>query len=89
MSTPEGCLNVEWSHPKDGRLLLRWLETGGPLVLPPTHQGFGTRVMENMIKQLKGEMRFEWKPQGLFCEIVIPCAVGAPAAVTGASRAEC
>jgi two-component sensor histidine kinase len=37
-------------------------------------QGFGTRVMENMIKQLKGEMRFEWKPQGLVCEIVIPAA---------------
>jgi hypothetical protein len=29
-------------------------------------------VMENMIRQLKGEMRFEWKPQGLVCEIIIP-----------------
>ena len=72
LSTPEGCLNVEWSHSDDRRVLLRWTETGGPLVSPPTHQGFGTRVMENMIRQLKGEMRFEWKPQGLVCEIIIP-----------------
>jgi PAS domain S-box-containing protein len=72
LSTPEGCLNVEWSHSDDRRVLLRWTETGGPPVSPPTHQGFGTRVMENMIRQLKGEMRFEWKPQGLVCEIIIP-----------------
>jgi two-component sensor histidine kinase len=82
-----GCLNVEWSHSEDGRILLRWAETGGPLVSPPTRQGFGTRVMENMIKQLKGEMRFEWKPQGLVCEIVIPGCLEPFGAPAGASRA--
>jgi PAS domain S-box-containing protein len=70
----EGCLKVEWSHSEDGRVVLRWTEAGGPLVSPPTREGFGTRVIENMIKQLRGEMRFEWKPQGLVCEIIIPAA---------------
>jgi hypothetical protein len=28
--------------------------------------------MENMIRgQLKGEMRFEWRPEGLACEIAM------------------
>ena len=44
----------------------------GPPVKPPTRHGFGTRVMADMIQgQLKGEMRFDWRPEGLACEIVI------------------
>ena len=50
------------------------VEAGGPTVTPPTHRGFGTRVMENMIGQLKGEVRFDWRDQGLACEIALPLA---------------
>lgn len=56
----------------DGRLSLRWIEAGGPTATPPTHRGFGTRIMENMIGQLRGEMRFDWRGQGLTCEIALP-----------------
>jgi hypothetical protein len=42
-------------------------------VKPPTHRRFGTRVMDNMIRgQLKGEMRFDWRAEGLACQIVLP-----------------
>ena len=59
---------VEKAH-----LILRCTETGGPLVTSPTHKGFGTRVMERMIrKQLKGKMQFDWRADGLVCEIVLP-----------------
>jgi two-component sensor histidine kinase len=61
-----------WSRAADGRLTLRWTETGGPPVTLPTRQGFGIRVMANMIKQNKGEMRFDWKPEGFACEISVP-----------------
>jgi hypothetical protein len=27
----------------------------------PTRRGFGTRVMEGMIQQLKGDLRFDWR----------------------------
>ncbi len=38
----------------------------------PTHRGFGTRVMDGMIRgQLRGEMHLNWRPQGLACEIVL------------------
>jgi hypothetical protein len=69
---PAGKVQVEWSR-ADGRLLLRWTETGGPPVTAPTRQGFGTRVMDGMIRgQLKGEMRIDWRTEGLACEIALP-----------------
>ena len=73
LSVPDGHVQVDWSHAADGRLVLRWTETGGPPVKSPTRKGFGTRVMESMIRgQMKGEMRFEWRPEGLACEIEFP-----------------
>jgi PAS domain S-box-containing protein len=73
LSALNGRIQVTWSRAEDGRLVLRWTETGGPPVEPPTHQGFGTRVMERMIQaQLKGEMLFDWRAEGLACEIVLP-----------------
>jgi PAS domain S-box-containing protein len=73
LSTPEGKVRVEWSHAADGRLVLRWTEAGGPPVKAPTRHGFGTRVMESMIRgQLKGEVRLDWRAEGLSCEIALP-----------------
>jgi hypothetical protein len=55
----------------DGRLVLRWTESGGPPVKRPTRQGFGTHAMERMIRsQLNGEMRFDWHTEGL-CKIIL------------------
>jgi two-component sensor histidine kinase len=73
LSVPEGHVQVEWSRAVNGRLVLRWTETDGPVVNPPTRRGFGTRVMEGMIRdQLKGDMHLDWRAKGLACEIVIP-----------------
>ena len=70
LSVPKGRVRIEWSHKAGEHLTLRWTETGGPPVSPPTRKGFGTRVMEAMVKtQINGEIRFNWQPQGLVCEI--------------------
>jgi PAS domain S-box-containing protein len=74
LSVSKGHVHVKWSHTADGRLVLRWSETGGPPVEPPTRRGFGTRVMDGMLRQLKGEMRFDWRAEGLACEIAFPVA---------------
>jgi PAS domain S-box-containing protein len=72
LSTTDGHVEIAWSHAADGRLSLWWNETGGPRVKAPTHRGFGTRVMENIIRdQLRGEVRFDWRDQGLACEIAL------------------
>jgi PAS domain S-box-containing protein len=79
LSVPDGYVQVQWSRALDGRLILSWTETGGPSVEPPACRGFGTCVMEGMIRdQLKGEMRFDWRPQGLACEIALPASQFAP-----------
>jgi PAS domain S-box-containing protein len=73
LSVPNGQVRTEWSHEQNGQLVLRWTEKGGPPVEPPTHRGFGARVMENMVRgQFKGELKFDWHPEGLACEIVLP-----------------
>jgi two-component sensor histidine kinase len=73
LSVPEGQVRLEWSRERDGRLVLRWSEQGGPPVAPPTRRGFGGRVMENMVRgQMNGEIRFDWRVEGLECEITIP-----------------
>jgi PAS domain S-box-containing protein len=75
LSAADGHVEIAWSRTADGRLSLRWIESGGPPVTPPTHRGFGTSIMENIIAgQLKGEVRFDWRDQGLTCEIALPLA---------------
>jgi len=75
LSSSAGRVEIAWSRTADGRLSLHWIETGGPSVTSPTHRGFGRRVMENVIVgQLRGEVHFDWRDQGLTCEIVLPLA---------------
>ncbi len=72
LSVRKGRIGVSWTRPEIGRLIVRWTETDGPAVTTPTRKGFGTRVMANMIHQARGEIRFDWHPAGLVCEIALP-----------------
>jgi two-component sensor histidine kinase len=72
LSGPNGKIQVEWSSAADRRIVLRWTETEGPAVKPPTRKGFGTRVIESMIQQDKGDFRLDWRVEGLACEITMP-----------------
>ena len=71
LSVADGRIAVAWNSTSDGRLVLRWNETGGPPVTMPTHEGFGTRVVAKMVQQSKGEVRFDWRPEGLACEVAM------------------
>jgi PAS domain S-box-containing protein len=75
LSVPNGHIQVEWSCEQAGPVVLRWIETDGPLVEPPKRRGFGARVMEAMIRnQLGGDLRLDWRAEGLACEITLPMA---------------
>jgi PAS domain S-box-containing protein len=72
LSTADGDVEIVWSRTADGRLSLRWTESGGPTTTPPTHRGFGTGIIEKIIGgQLGSEVRFDWRAQGLTCEIAL------------------
>jgi two-component sensor histidine kinase len=70
LSATGGQIELTWSH-TDGSLILLWTETGGPPVKTPAREGFGGRVIKGMIEQLKGRARFDWRPEGLVCEITL------------------
>jgi PAS domain S-box-containing protein len=72
LSTPDGQVRLEWSHAAAAPLRLRWIETGGPVAQEPTRTGFGMRIVEQMIVQQKGQVRFDWRKDGLVCEITLP-----------------
>jgi two-component sensor histidine kinase len=72
LSVPAGRVRIEWSRATNGKLVLRWSETDGPPVTAPRRQGFGTRVVDQIIRaELKGEAHYDWRPKGLVCEIAI------------------
>jgi PAS domain S-box-containing protein len=72
LSTRGGRVTMEWTW-QDDRLLLRWSESGGSPVRPPARSGFGTNVIVRSIKQqLDGQVAFDWRPEGLVCELVVP-----------------
>jgi PAS domain S-box-containing protein len=72
LSAADGEVEIAWSDTADGRLSLRWTESGGPTIAPPTHRGFGTGIVENIIGgQLGGKVHFDWRTTGLTCEIAL------------------
>lgn len=80
LSTSAGRVAVEWAPPAGDRFDVRWTETGGPPVEPPTRRGFGTGMIQQLMGlQLEGDVQFEWRTEGLACSIALPaklCAVG-------------
>lgn len=73
ISQPEGHLELRWWGSVGDRLLLRWTETGCSQVQPPQQQGFGISIIHTVIvRQVDGAVDFEWRGDGLRCELDIP-----------------
>lgn len=62
LSVPEGRVHLQWHRepgPRGEELVLCWREHGGPPVTPPTHTGFGTRLIDmGLIGSCKVERRY-------------------------------
>ena len=71
LAVPDGQVELKWSHDANGRLQLRWTELSGPKVREPTHKGFGGRIIEQVIAQRSGTTHFDWRADGLVCEITL------------------
>ncbi len=77
LSSSEGMLAIGWTTPADGDLHLIWQESGGPLARPPDREGFGSRLILQLSRQLSGEATFVWRPAGL--EVALALKLGAAA----------
>jgi PAS domain S-box-containing protein len=78
LSVGKGRVSVEWDvaadHEGSRILQLRWSETGGPVVSPPTRTGFGTKLIQRTIASLRGEIDLAFEPSGLRFNASIPLA---------------
>jgi len=74
LSTDTGTLTVSWK-PADDALMLDWVETGGPPTAEPARLGFGLTIVRSSIEaQFRGGVIYEWRPDGLRCQLSIPAA---------------
>lgn len=72
LSSTTGRLSVEWSSGEGGDLSLRWAEAGAVGVREPTRRGFGMGMVERAVAQMKGRTAFEWREDGLTCDLHLP-----------------
>lgn len=71
-----GRVDIDWQVEmtlEGERMRLRWQESGGPPVSPPSRKGFGSRLIERGLAQdLDGEVHLDYEPAGVICRIVMP-----------------
>lgn len=72
LSAPAGRVKLE-QIPDDGpNAHLRWSETGGPKVNPPSRRGFGTRLLDISLRNNGGHVVARFEPQGFEADICFP-----------------
>lgn len=75
LSAQTGRLKISWMLGDNGDCVLRWTESGGPEVVPPTRRGFGSQLIEKTISHdLEGTVDIEYAKEGLRARIVLPKA---------------
>ena len=73
-STAEGRLSLRWTldpPPPHSRLLrISWQEAGGPPAGAPSRRGYGTNFIVSTIRHSwRGDAAFDFRPEGLVCEM--------------------
>ena len=76
LATDAGRVSVDWTlepGPDGNQVRLRWQESGGPPVVAPTRQGFGSRLIQRgLAQELGAEVHLDYAPEGVSCRIVLP-----------------
>jgi PAS domain S-box-containing protein len=66
-----GRVSVTWTV-EEHQVMLQWRETGGPRVVAPTREGFGSSLKTNVVRQINGTITRTWEPKGLIVDVVFP-----------------
>ena len=81
LSIPDGEVALSWAL-DDARssLIFRWVESRGPLVVPPKSKSLGSKLVEEVLpRQLGGRAQLSFCPSGFEYELAVPMARLAPA----------
>lgn len=72
LSTKNGRVGISWAADADAFELV-WEESGGPPVVPPTHKGFGSRLLERgLARDLGGHVQMTFRSTGVRCVVSAP-----------------
>lgn len=75
-SDARGCVTITSEYGSDGDeplITIERRETGGPPVKPPSRQGFGTMLIEQVIKRtLRADIVVDYRLEGLVCRMTLP-----------------
>jgi two-component sensor histidine kinase/CheY-like chemotaxis protein len=73
LSSSFGHVEIAWTVDEiEQRLRLKWSESGGPAVAPPTRRSYGTRMIESLGQQLNGQVRLAYEPSGFVYQLDVP-----------------
>ncbi|MGX9856369.1 sensor histidine kinase [Limimaricola variabilis] len=71
LSQPGGHVSVEYDQDEAGQVRFVWQEKDGPPVTPPTRRGFGSKMINSVVKSdLSAQVDFDYRPEGVRCEIL-------------------
>ncbi|MCE7028649.1 HWE histidine kinase domain-containing protein [Jiella avicenniae] len=73
LSDSLGEISVDWRIDENDSCEIRWRESGGPPVQPPSRRGFGTTIIERSIPHdLGGEVSIEYHLAGIRGRFLLP-----------------
>lgn len=75
LAVEAGRVVLQWEVAEGERpaLRLEWRETGAPTSQPPAREGFGAKLIRQVVTHdLGGEVSMEFAPQGLVCRAELP-----------------
>lgn len=70
LSQAEGKLGVSWERLPGRAVRLVWREDAPAGIAPPGEGGFGSRLISQLMGQLRGGVRYDWRPHGLLAELM-------------------
>jgi PAS domain S-box-containing protein len=76
LSNATGTIAISWDVKDDdqpGSIEIKWLESGGPPVQPPSRKGFGSTLLDRALAhELSGTALLCFAPEGFVCTLCFP-----------------
>ena len=72
LSKRSGRVAIDRETAPEGRAAFAWRESGGPPASPPETPGFGTRLLQQVLRPQGGEVTFAFEPQGFRARAEFP-----------------